>query len=454
MADQSGKWPDFWKTVDEDIPQKITNHPVTDLQPGVYRFRIFAVYVNNDNRNGKSRKFVLQEQPANILPPKVKPKNLRVLPLSPSALEIHWIYESDFDLLGFTIHFREVSSAGPYLMQVVEGANTRSHIITHLLPGTAYEVKMNAFNAGGSSNFSDIVSNMTLPSIISTTTESSPKVLIPIKPCRETNTTVYIVVGVTAFALVLVFVVCIAICVVRYKQKDNPSPVIHPKRSTKERHPKANSLHNLSHFSNVDYSNPYDSYKKSNGMNGHLTRSVLDGLPQRQSPNQAFVYQDSSESEKNGISIRLNPLSDDICVDIEGQSRTLTSTTFVGQSTRDLLRRSHHNLPNGTSDFSNNNIAGEAVQITTNTVERRRKIRDDLHPNAFIHVNHRSTSFTRLNGTLERKKRSRTDLVSYVEQSSSSSTTTKVGDSVVSTRCGSEASSTANGHAMMMQSSC
>ena len=44
--------------------------------------------------------------------------------------------------------------------------NTRSHIVTHLLPETHYDLKMQAFNLQGTSEFSRIVTTKTLGSPI------------------------------------------------------------------------------------------------------------------------------------------------------------------------------------------------------------------------------------------------------------------------------------------------
>jgi hypothetical protein len=160
-----------------------------------------------------------------------------------------------------------------------------------------------------------------------------------------------------------------------------------------------------------------------------------------------FVFKDSTE-DKHEIQIRINPLLED--GSFEGRSRTLSSTTFLGarsMSTRDIMRRtsstsqhSLHNNQTATNNMNNvlnnnahnvnavNNNEAPNNQFVLNTMERGRRGRmngttnnfnpDEAHPNVFrdsIRINHRTSSFTRLNGTLERKRRSRTDLLAAVD---------------------------------------
>lgn len=62
---------------------------------------------------------------------------------------------------GYFIHYRATHTAGKYLKVTVLGANTRSHIISHLLPETGYDIKMQCFNDAGTSDFSNIYTSKT-----------------------------------------------------------------------------------------------------------------------------------------------------------------------------------------------------------------------------------------------------------------------------------------------------
>jgi len=158
-----------WKTIDEDIPSHIRSYEVTGLKAGfTYRFRIAAVYSNNDNKLGpNSGRFLLEKEQ-----PKRKPAFGPVIEVaesvSRSAVEIQWKYPEldDVPVEGFFIYYRSTTSAGEYAKVTVLGSNTRSHIVTHLLPETHYDLKMQAFNMQGTSEFSRIVTAKTLGSTV------------------------------------------------------------------------------------------------------------------------------------------------------------------------------------------------------------------------------------------------------------------------------------------------
>jgi hypothetical protein len=59
-------------------------------------------------------------------------------------------------LEGFFIYYRSTASAGDYTKVTVLGSNTRSHIVTHLLPETHYDLKMQAFSLTVSIVFHDL----------------------------------------------------------------------------------------------------------------------------------------------------------------------------------------------------------------------------------------------------------------------------------------------------------
>lgn len=256
-------------------------------------------------------------------------------------------------------------------------------------------------------------------------------------------------------------------------------------------------MHNLSHngfgMHDHDYGNPYGNYHKG-GVNG-LAGGTL-GMKSSISTN-GFVFKDTTD-DKNDINIRINPLQDE--ASYESRSRTLSSTTFLGtrsMSTRDIMRRTssisqhslHHsnniqnNIMNGGIAPPNNNLnEPEANQMhnvvapplngfVLNTIERGRRGRasghfhaDEQHPNAFgshAKINHRSTSFTRLNGTLERRRKSRTDLNAVVDTGTIDSSRSRVTAAdrdecqpmLLASRCNGTAPNN-NGHAVIMQSSC
>lgn len=156
-----------WMTIDEDIDPHIHSYAVTDLKTGgKYRFRIAAVYSNDDNKLGpNSAKFILYKDPPMKMPA-FTPQIIHTEAASPSAITLQWEYEEldSVPIEGFFIYYRATHSAGDYLKITVLGSNTHSHIISHLLPDTSYDVKMQSFNIAGTSEFSNIYTCKTKPS--------------------------------------------------------------------------------------------------------------------------------------------------------------------------------------------------------------------------------------------------------------------------------------------------
>jgi len=62
---------------------------------------------------------------------------------------------------GFYVYYRTTSSAGDYIKATVEGEQTRQYIITHLLPDTSYDIKLQSFTVGAASDFSLIRTHKT-----------------------------------------------------------------------------------------------------------------------------------------------------------------------------------------------------------------------------------------------------------------------------------------------------
>jgi hypothetical protein len=425
-----------WNTVDEDIAPHIHSYAVNGLKVGSkYRFRIAAVYSNNDNKLGpNSIKFTLYKDPP-MKKPVYGPTIIHAEPISPSAITLKWEY-LDIDSVaieGFFIYYRATISAGDYLKVTAIGANTRSHIITHLLPDIAYDIKMQCFNVAGTSEFSNIYLVKTLPSAEVTKDKGNKKDqtdnnsigggIGPMKTNKDK--TLYSVIIITVGALVLVFVVCIVLCCIRHKQQ-TPRSNLSSAKMPKEKHPKANSNnHNHNHMFSHSNHNIFAAHHRSNGhISNTLVAAASNGYLSRTS---------AIESEcSHQINIRVNPF----CEISNGSS--LNRTNSINETFKPLSASNHH--------LSNNNVS--ETPLSMNTMERRKMRRMDEHYPNLNHsnprLNHHSSSFTRLNGTLERKRRSRTDLLSA----------DKDGDSPITKCNGISPNSATNGTLVIMQSSC
>lgn len=154
-----------WQTTNENIPygkqqrQIVKNFTssVTGLRPDrSYRFRIMAVYSNNDNKESNtSGKFFLQR--GATLAPLAVPELDRIEEYSQTAVVLHWRLPDAADeqlISGYYAYYRPSASAGEYLKATIDGARSRSFQISSLEPGTFYEFKLQSFSAVAASEFS------------------------------------------------------------------------------------------------------------------------------------------------------------------------------------------------------------------------------------------------------------------------------------------------------------
>lgn len=157
-----------WMTSNEDILPTVKMYEVDNLKPDhYYRFRIAAVYSNNDNKlSNVSAKFLLQRG-AELGPAKghlFAPNLTRVEPISETAVLLHWYFperpSSPVD--GFYAYYRPASTAGEYSKATVEGMQKRTFKIDHLEPGTAYEFKLQSFTSSAASDFVAIITGKTM----------------------------------------------------------------------------------------------------------------------------------------------------------------------------------------------------------------------------------------------------------------------------------------------------
>ncbi|KAL8592957.1 hypothetical protein ACOMHN_050784 [Nucella lapillus] len=159
-----------WQTLDDDISAKTRRYKVTRLKPGgTYKFRMAAVYSNNDNRNSaNSRRFHLSASPyPDTGPPATSPRVVEAKPIiykNILAIGIKWQYlptdSSPID--GFYIFYKPYASKEDYEKEVLRGASIRNHLLTGLDPDTEYSIKMKCFNSVGASDFSNMVVKRTL----------------------------------------------------------------------------------------------------------------------------------------------------------------------------------------------------------------------------------------------------------------------------------------------------
>ncbi|KAK7020110.1 hypothetical protein SK128_001864 [Halocaridina rubra] len=219
-----------WMTVDEDIPSHINSYEVTGLETGrVYRFRIAAVYANNDNKLGKnSRRFLLEKDIAihrPVYPPTIK----SLLPQGPTAVKIDWEYEesSGVPVEGFFINYRESTIAGDYTKVTVLDPKARFYVISHLKANVSYNFKMQCFNLAGASDFSAIhkknVAGLTVSTTLSPVLVSEVIPIVKSDDLNISNIYLYLILGAVLGLLLLIVIISSIIyaCRNRNESQDN-----------------------------------------------------------------------------------------------------------------------------------------------------------------------------------------------------------------------------------------
>lgn len=78
------------------------------------RFRVLAVYVNNDNQPGLSSKKFFLEKDIKLQRPEKPPQILFLLPQSNTSVTLFWSYDATTHTEGFIIYYRESTSAVGY----------------------------------------------------------------------------------------------------------------------------------------------------------------------------------------------------------------------------------------------------------------------------------------------------------------------------------------------------
>ncbi|XP_065364606.1 interference hedgehog [Calliphora vicina] len=228
-----------WQTTNEDIRYnkmdrnnegyKNFTSSVTGLKPDrFYRFRIIAVYSNNDNKEGNtSSKFFLRRGEDLDLSNLPVPELQRIEALSESAVMLQWSLahssSAATEVDGFYAYYRPASSAGEYLKATVDGMQTRKFKIDMLEAGTTYEFKLQSFNEMAASEFSAIVQGHTKKS--PTTPAPALPSIEPAANNNEEDNSIYPVVAGAAGGGFLLLIACITACLCVKRRKNSQAQV-------------------------------------------------------------------------------------------------------------------------------------------------------------------------------------------------------------------------------------
>ncbi|KAL4229419.1 hypothetical protein ACF0H5_012457 [Mactra antiquata] len=160
-----------WKTDDVEIESHRRKYEVNGLTPrATYKFRIAAVYSDNDNAIGpNSDRFEMEIEPGPVpRPPSKEPTIVEVIAIDHQhihALNVKWRHNivSSIPIEGFYIYYKPYHAKNePFQNVTLLQPSVRTHLLTNLQPGTEYLIRMQSFNGAGNSSFSNEVVEKTL----------------------------------------------------------------------------------------------------------------------------------------------------------------------------------------------------------------------------------------------------------------------------------------------------
>ncbi|KRT84357.1 Fibronectin domain-containing protein, partial [Oryctes borbonicus] len=228
-----------WLTANTDIAPHITSFDVTSLKPDhTYRFRIAAVYSNDDNKpSPKSDAFHLKRLDFETRNPLPIPIITKTETINETSIKVYWEYTPipNITINGFFVNYMPATISGDYTKATVDGQHIRSYIISHLDPGTIYEIKMQTFDSKLASDFSQKMHEKTTALIIETTSAPLAK-----KSGQEQTASVniYVIIIGAVIGVALLIIVIIVVIVGRNwkKKKEAPRNGNNDKQPTEDHH--------------------------------------------------------------------------------------------------------------------------------------------------------------------------------------------------------------------------
>ncbi|KAL5019658.1 hypothetical protein ScPMuIL_002550 [Solemya velum] len=229
-----------WQTEERDLGKAARVYEVSGLKKGgTYKFRIAAIYDNNDNKIGKnSERFTLHVEPASHPEPPVgKPTIVEAIPMeyeSVHAIRIHWQYIPDESspIEGVLIFYKPYGSPEKFTKQRLYGPNLEKHVLQQLRSETEYSIKMQCFNSAGESGFSNTVVKRTLggdarrpiliddkPTRSPVKTTTDPPDLPSTKSLQSSSEMLYMILGIVLGIMMLLLIVFMFMCWWKQRQQ-------------------------------------------------------------------------------------------------------------------------------------------------------------------------------------------------------------------------------------------
>ncbi|NWH78294.1 CDON protein, partial [Piaya cayana] len=237
-----GRNSDWLVAADNISPSKLSVE-VRNLEPGeMYRFRVIAVNNYGESpRSAASRPYQVAGFTSRFSSrPIAGPHIAYTEAISDTQIMLKWTYitssNNNTPIQGFYIYYRPTDSDNDsdYKRDIVEGTK-QWHLINHLQPETSYDIKMQCYNEGGESEYSNVMICETKVKRMPGASEYPVKDLStpPNAPERvgaggagpssgpvRSSDMLYLIVGCVLGVMVLILIVFIAMCLWKNRQQN------------------------------------------------------------------------------------------------------------------------------------------------------------------------------------------------------------------------------------------
>ncbi|CAJ1064984.1 cell adhesion molecule-related/down-regulated by oncogenes isoform X1 [Xyrichtys novacula] len=224
-----------WVVAADNISPLKLSVEVRNLEPGsTYKFRVVAMNMYGESPHSIPSKLyqVPQASPRIADRPVVGPHISSTDAISDTQIMLRWTVSTynpssnnNTPIQGFYIYYRPTDSDNDsdYKRDVVEGVK-HWHMIGHLQPETSYDIKMQCFNDGGESEYSNVMICETRarqsPGSPSQHPVTPPGPHLP-EPSGSPGGPLYMIVGCVLGVMVLILLAFIAMCLRRNRQQNN-----------------------------------------------------------------------------------------------------------------------------------------------------------------------------------------------------------------------------------------
>ncbi|KAM8903269.1 cell adhesion molecule-related/down-regulated by oncogenes isoform 1-T3 [Spinachia spinachia] len=221
-----------WVVAADNISPLKLSVEVRNLEPGSsYKFRVAAINMYGESPHSIPSKpyQVPQASPRIADRPVVGPHISSTDAISDTQIMLRWTYSpstnNNTPIQGFYIYYRPTDSDNDsdYKRDIVDGVK-HWHMIGHLQPETSYDIKMQCFNDGGESEYSNVMICETkarqTPGSPSQHPVTPPYPHQP-EPPSPPGGLLYLIVGCILGVMVLILLAFIAMCLWRNRQQNN-----------------------------------------------------------------------------------------------------------------------------------------------------------------------------------------------------------------------------------------